>query len=127
MKESAHILIVDDLLSMRVVAKRALKELGFSTFDEAGDGEKAWNLIKQKALGGSPYDLIVTDWDMPKMNGLQLLHNIKTDDWCKKTPVLFLAADAGDEIKNKVVEMGALGFLVRPFKTEDLKAQIESV
>ena len=127
MKESAQILIIDDLLSMRVFIKNSLKSLGFSHFEEAPDGQKAWELIRPKALGGSPYDLVICDWEMPNMSGIELLAAMKADDWCKKIPFLFISSDIDEAYKTKVVQLGALGYLVRPFQPDALKEFIDKV
>lgn len=127
MKTSAKILIVDDLLSMRVVVKNAFKELGFSDFEEAGDGVKAFEMVRSKSMGGSPFDLVVSDWDMPNMNGMELLKKIKSDQWCQKTPFLFVSTDVPKEEKIKALQAGAVNYVVRPFKPEHLQIVVDQI
>jgi len=127
MKNSAHILIVEDLLSMRVVLKKALKELGFLHIDEAADGLAAWEMIRNQALGGSPYDLILSDVEMPEMNGLELLIKVLQDEWCRKSPFVFVSVAADEEAKEKLIKLGAKAYLERPFTPEDLKKCLDSL
>ena len=71
------ILVIDDMKTMRMVMKKCLKELGFTNLAEADDGETAWPLIDQEASAGTPFQLILSDWNMPKLSGLDLLKKIR--------------------------------------------------
>ena len=80
------ILIVDDMSTMRKIVKNMLQKMGFSEFQEAPDGQPAWELIQQADQLGKPFGLVVSDWNMPGMTGLDLLKNIRAHEKVKTTP-----------------------------------------
>ncbi|NIA19695.1 MAG: response regulator, partial [Xanthomonadaceae bacterium] len=87
MNLNMKILIVDDFSTMRRIIKNILRQLGFTNVQEADDGATAWPKIQSE-----PFDLIVTDWNMPKMSGLELLKAIRSDENLKDLPVLMVTA-----------------------------------
>ncbi len=112
-------LIVDDFSTMRRIVRNLLKELGYTSADEAEDGAVAL----QKLQGGS-FDFVVTDWNMPNMDGLQLLQAIRADANLKSLPVLMITAEAKKENIIAAAQAGASGYIVKPFTAATLNEKL---
>ena len=112
------ILIVDDSLPMRSVIKRTFKAAGYgnSDFLEAANGKQAFELMKNDWI-----DIVITDYNMPVMNGLELIKIIKKDDLLKDIPVVVISTE-GNEIKIKeFMDCGAAGYITKPFAPETIR------
>jgi len=116
------ILIVDDFSTMRRIVKNLLRQLGFNNIQEADDGTTALEQLKT-----DPVDLVISDWNMPKMTGLDLLKAIRGDDKLKKIPVLMVTAEARKENIVEAVQAGVNNYIVKPFTAETLKEKMEKV
>ena len=116
-------LVVDDFSTMRRIIRGMLKELGFTTVEEAEDGVVALSKLRLNA----PFDLVITDINMPNMNGFELLRAIKADDVLKDLPVLLVTAEARKEDIILASQCGAAGYIVKPFTRDTLEAMILSV
>ncbi len=112
-------LIVDDFSTMRRIVRNLLKELGYTSADEAEDGAVAL----QKLQGGG-FDFVVTDWNMPNMDGLQLLQAIRADANLKSLPVLMITAEAKKENIIAAAQAGASGYIVKPFTAATLNEKL---
>lgn len=112
-------LVVDDFSTMRRIVRNLLKETGFSEADEAEDGVVA--LQKLRAL---PFDFVVSDINMPNMNGFQLLAEIKRDEKLKHIPVLMVTAEARKEDIVLAAQQGAAGYIVKPFTKAVLEEKL---
>ncbi|MGK5086250.1 response regulator [Bdellovibrionota bacterium FG-2] len=119
-----RILLVDDSGTTRKISKKALSELGYSNIIEAADGEAAWQLIVQ---GNPPVQLVITDWHMPKLTGLQLLENIRRHPETKNLPVVMVTAERNKEEVAKIVKLGAQGYLVKPFDQAALQKFVDKI
>ncbi len=119
MTTALRFLIVDDFSTMRRIVRNLLKESGFSEADEAEDGVAA--LAK---LRNSKFDFVVTDINMPNMNGFQLLAEIKKDDNLKHLPVLMVTAEARKEDIVMAAQNGAAGYIVKPFTKATLEEKV---
>jgi len=115
-------LVVDDFSTMRRIVRNLLKELGFTNVDEAEDGQIA--LQKLKSL---PFDFVVTDWNMPNMDGLTLLQNIRATPSLKHLPVLMITAEAKKENIIAAAQAGASGYIVKPFTAATLSEKLEKI
>jgi len=115
-------LVVDDFSTMRRIVRNLLKELGFTTVDEAEDGAVAW----QKLQGGD-FDFVVSDWNMPNMDGLQLLQTIRADPNLKGLPVLMITAEAKKENIIAAAQAGASGYIVKPFTAATLNEKMAKI
>ena len=122
MNYNLKILIVDDFSTMRRIIKNLLRQLGFTNVQEANDGATAWPKIQSE-----PFDLIVTDWNMPKMSGLELLKAIKSDESLKDIPVLMVTAEALKENIIEAVKAGVSNYIVKPFTAETLQEKLERI
>jgi len=114
-----QILVVDDFSTMRKIVKDLLTELGFSKFDEAEDGSTAWPMIQS-----GKYGLIVSDWNMPKMSGIELLKKVRKDPELKETPFLLITAEAKRSQIIESDEAGVDGYVVKPFTAATLNEKI---
>ena len=115
-------LIVDDFSTMRRIIRGLLKEMGCNNADEAEDGEVALNMLKQ-----SKYDFVVTDINMPHMNGFDLLKAVKADDSLKHLPVLMVTAEARKEDIVLAAQTGASGYIVKPFTKATLEEKVQKI
>src|SRR4051794_24416173 len=104
--KNAKILIVDDMKTMRMVLRKALKDLGFEDIAEADDGATAWPLIEQAVSAGQPFDVILSDWNMPKMQGVELLKKVRSHPRILSMPFVMVTAESE---KSQVLEAAQSG------------------
>jgi two-component system chemotaxis response regulator CheY len=112
-------LIVDDFSTMRRIVRGLLKEMGCNNADEAEDGVVALNMLKN-----ARYDFVVSDINMPNMNGFELLKAIKAEDALKHLPVLMVTAEARKEDIVLAAQSGAAGYIVKPFTKATLEEKV---
>ena len=117
-----NILIVDDFSTMRRIIKNLLRDLGFNNTSEADDGQTALPMLKT-----GRFDFLVTDWNMPGMDGLTLLKSVRADDDLKEMPVLMVTAEAKREQIVVAAEAGVNGYVVKPFTAVTLKEKIDKI
>jgi two-component system chemotaxis response regulator CheY len=115
-------LVVDDFSTMRRIVRNLLKELGFANVDEAEDGAVA--LAK---LTGEVFDFVITDWNMPNMDGLTLLKQIRANPQLKRLPVLMITAEAKKENIIAAAQAGASGYIVKPFTAATLSEKLNKI
>lgn len=120
--KNMRFLVVDDFSTMRRIVRNLLKELGFVNVDEAEDGAIA--LQKLKAGG---FDFVVSDWNMPNMDGLTLLQSIRADEALKSLPVLMVTAEAKKENIVAAAAAGANGYVVKPFTAATLDEKLSKI
>ena len=112
-------LIVDDFSTMRRIIRNLLKEIGYANADEAEDGQAALTKLR-----GGAFDFVVSDINMPNMNGFQLLAEIKADEKLKHLPVLMVTAEARKEDIVAAAQGGAAGYIVKPFTKATLEEKV---
>ena len=112
-------LIVDDFSTMRRIIRGLLKEMGCNNCDEAEDGSVALQMLKKQS-----FDFVVSDINMPNMNGFDLLRAIKADDAIKHIPVLMVTAEARKEDIILAAQSGASGYIVKPFTKATLEEKV---
>ncbi|MEP7101312.1 MAG: response regulator [Burkholderiales bacterium] len=115
-------LIVDDFSTMRRIVRGLLKEIGYNNADEAEDGSVALNMLKNQK-----YDFVVSDINMPVMNGFELLSAVKADDSLKHLPVLMVTAEARKEDIVRAAKDGAAGYIVKPFTKATLEEKVQKI
>ncbi|QOL15145.1 chemotaxis response regulator CheY [Dickeya dianthicola] len=115
-------LVVDDFSTMRRIVRNLLKELGFNNVDEAEDGADALNKLRS---GG--FDFVISDWNMPNMDGLELLQAIRADGSLSKLPVLMVTAEAKKENIIAAAQAGASGYVVKPFTAATLEEKLSKI
>ena len=119
-----RVLIVDDMLTMRKIIARAVKELGFTDLTEANDGNKAWAAISSAQ---PEFGLLISDWTMPGCSGLELLKRVRGDSHFKSLPFLMVTAEAEALQVQEAVKEGVDSYVTKPFTVETLKAKLELV
>ncbi len=122
MNKNMKILIVDDFSTMRRIVKNLLRDLGFNNTQEADDGLTALPMLEK---GG--FDFVVTDWNMPGMQGIDLLKHIRADDELKHLPVLMITAEAKREQIIEAAQAGVNGYIVKPFTAATLKEKLDKI
>lgn len=121
-QKTMKILIVDDFPTMRRIIKNLLKDLGFENVDEAEDG--AMGLEK---LRNGNFDFVVSDWNMPNLDGLEMLKAIRADPNLSKLPVLMVTAEAKKENIIAAAQAGANGYVVKPFTAATLEEKLNKI
>src|SRR5271168_2611477 len=116
------ILIVDDYKTMLRIIRNLLKQLGFDNVDEASDGATALQRLREKDFG-----LVISDWNMEPMTGLQLLREVRSDANLKATPFIMVTAESKSENVVAAKEAGVSNYIVKPFNAETLQGKIVSV
>ncbi|MDO6618622.1 MULTISPECIES: chemotaxis response regulator CheY [unclassified Shewanella] len=122
MDKNMKILIVDDFSTMRRIIKNLLRDLGFNNTQEADDGNTALPMLQK-----SDFDFVVTDWNMPGMQGIDLLKAIRADDSLKHLPVLMVTAEAKREQIIAAAQAGVNGYVVKPFTAATLKEKLDKI
>jgi two-component system chemotaxis response regulator CheY len=122
MDKQIKILVVDDFATMRKVIRNLLKQVGYENIVEAEDG-----VIALKTLKSQKIDLVVSDWNMPNMTGLELLKAIRSDEDLKSTPFLMVTAEALQDNVIAAVKAGVSNYIVKPFTAETLNDKITKI
>ncbi|BES84326.1 response regulator [Pectobacterium araliae] len=115
-------LVVDDFSTMRRIVRNLLKELGFNNVEEAEDGADALNKLRS-----STFDFVISDWNMPNMDGLELLQTIRADGALSRLPVLMVTAEAKKENIIAAAQAGASGYVVKPFTAATLEEKLSKI
>lgn len=116
------ILIVDDFSTMRRIIKNLLRDLGFNNTQEADDGTTALPILEAGGI-----DFLITDWNMPGMQGIDLLKTVRADDKLATLPVLMVTAETKREQIIEAAQAGVNGYIVKPFTAATLKEKIEKI
>ena len=119
---SITIMIVDDFTMIRRVIKKVLKEIGFTNIIEADDGTSALEEIKKNKI-----DLILSDWDMPNMDGLELLKAIRDSEGYKDVPFIMVTSEGQKHHVIEAVQEKVSSYIVKPFNPEELKDKMLKV
>ncbi len=117
-----RIMVIDDFSTMRRIVKNILKQLGYTEIEEAEDGEHALSKLREK-----PVQFIISDWNMPKMDGLELLKSVRNDSQLKEIPFLMVTAESEKENIMAAIGAGVSNYIVKPFTAEILKEKMDKV
>lgn len=123
MDHNMKILVVDDFSTMRRIVKNLLKELGFENLHEADDGNTALPLLQD----AGDFDFLVTDWNMPGMQGIDLLKAVRADPNLSTLPVLMVTAEQKREQIVEAAQAGVNGYIVKPFTAATLKEKLDRI
>jgi two-component system chemotaxis response regulator CheY len=115
-------LVVDDFPTMRRIVRSLLKELGFTNVEEAEDGQDALNKLR-----AGKFEFVVSDWNMPNLDGLEMLKEIRQDEALKGLPVLMVTAEAKKENIIAAAQAGANGYVVKPFTAATLEEKLNKI
>jgi two-component system, chemotaxis family, chemotaxis protein CheY len=122
MDKTTPILIVDDYKTMVRIIRNLLQQLGFEQVDDAADGETALAKLKERAFG-----LVISDWNMEPMNGLELLQQVRADPALKDLPFIMVSAESRNDRVAQAHRAGVSGYVVKPFNADTLGQQIARV
>lgn len=112
---NSFILVVDDMASIRDLVKNQLKAMGYLDVKEAEDGAQAWNLIETQWAQARPFDLVISDWNMPNLKGLDLLKKVRAHEGMKTLPFVLLTSEAEREQVTEAVMSGVSQYIIKPF------------
>ena len=115
-------LVVDDFSTMRRIVRNLLKDLGYTNVDEAEDGVMALSKLRS-----GDFDFVISDWNMPNMDGLTMLQNIRADAALTQMPVLMVTAEAKKENIIAAAQAGANGYVVKPFTAATLDEKLAKI
>lgn len=119
---SMRVLVVDDFATMRRIVKNLLKRIGIEDIEEAEDGLQALQKLKSEK-----FDLIVSDWNMPNMTGIELLQTVRNDPAMKKLPFLMVTAEAEKDNVFLAIKMGVSNYIVKPFTADVLEEKLKKI
>ncbi len=122
MSKDLQFLVVDDYSTMRRIVKNLLHDLGYPHVSEADDGNSALPMLKT-----GRFDFLITDWNMPGMQGLDLVKAVRADDQLKGLPVLMLTAESKREQIVEAAQAGVNGYVIKPFTADVLKTKLEKI
>ena len=122
MNMQMRILVVDDFSTMRRIIKNILRQLGFNNMVEADDGTTAWEILNKDKI-----DFIVSDWNMPKMTGIELLRKVRSSEEFADLPFLMVTAEAQQENIIEAVQAKVSNYIVKPFTADTLGQKIEKI
>lgn len=120
--KNLRFLVVDDFATMRRIVRNLLKDLGFNNVEEAEDGQDALNKMQQ-----TTFDFVISDWNMPNIDGLQLLTQIRSTPAWSAMPVLMVTAEAKKENIIAAAQAGASGYVVKPFTAAILEEKLNKI
>ncbi|UQZ90780.1 response regulator [Deltaproteobacteria bacterium Smac51] len=120
--KNMKVLVVDDFSTMRRIVKNILRQLGFSNISEAEDGEKAAALLEIEK-----FDIIISDWNMPNMTGIELLRHVRSSEHLKDIPFLMVTAEAQQENIIEAVKAKVSNYVVKPFTADTLQEKLEKM
>lgn len=121
-EKNMKVLVVDDFSTMRRIVKNLLKQNGYTNIEEAEDGEQAYSKLQNGGFG-----FVVSDWNMPKMDGLELLKKVRSDPTLKDLPVLMVTAEAEKDKVITAIQAGVNNYIVKPFSGEVLKEKMDKI
>lgn len=120
--KSIKILIVDDYKTMLRIIRNVLRQIGLVNVDEANDGAEALAMLKQ-----GEYGLVISDWNMQPVTGLELLQQVRADGRLAKLPFIMVTAESKVENIVAAKQAGVSNYVVKPFSAETLRAKIDTV
>ncbi|WNN54655.1 chemotaxis response regulator CheY (plasmid) [Hafnia alvei] len=120
--KNLRFLVVDDFATMRRIVRNLLKDLDFNNVEEAEDGQDALDKLRQ-----SSFDFVISDWNMPNLDGLELLNEIRNDPKFASLPVLMVTAEAKKENIIAAAQAGANGYVVKPFTAATLEEKLNKI
>ena len=117
-----RVLVVDDFSTMRRIIKNILRQLGFTNIIEADDGSTAWETLNKDKI-----DFVISDWNMPKMPGIELLRKVRGSEEFANMPFLMVTAEAQQENIIEAVQAKVSNYIVKPFTAETLGQKIDKI
>lgn len=122
-----RILVADDMPTIRDLVKTALKGIGYKNIIEAADGEQAMTILTKGLTNGAPIELIISDWNMPKMTGLELLKYVRSSTELQKLPFVLLTSESERDQVTEAVLSGVSQYIVKPFAAKMFEEKLKGV
>jgi len=113
------VLIVDDLASLRKVLRRLLEKIGFTEIVEAGDGQEAFEILTQQ-----PFQLVISDWEMPRLKGIELLRKMQENEQLKDIPFVMITSNNQKENVIEAASNGVKDYISKPFSAQVLREKL---
>lgn len=123
----AAVYAIEKAIPTVVIVRKSLSEIVFTNITEADDGETAWPLIEQALAAGAPFQLILSDWNMPKLKGIDLLRKVRATPAIAKVPFILLTAEAEKTQIIEAVKAGVTNYITKPFTADTLRKKLEVV
>jgi two-component system chemotaxis response regulator CheY len=120
-------LVVDDFATMRKIIKKVLTELGYTNVEEAEDGKPAFAALQNAQASGTPFQFVISDWNMPGMTGIDLLRACKADANFKNLPFMLVTAESEQKNIVEAAKAGVSDYVVKPFNANTLKGKLERI
>ncbi|MDK2957353.1 MAG: two-component system, chemotaxis family, chemotaxis protein CheY [Desulfovibrionales bacterium] len=120
--KNMRVLVVDDFATMRRIIKNILRQIGFTNIVEADDGTTAWETLNKDNI-----EFIISDWNMPKMSGIELLRKVRASEEFSDLPFLMVTAEAQQENIIEAVQAKVSNYIVKPFTPDTLGQKIEKI
>jgi len=117
------LLVVDDSSTMRRIIKNTLARLGYKDVLEGADGVEGWNVID----ANPDVEMLITDWNMPEMNGLELVKKVRADERFKDLPIIMVTTEGGKAEVITALKAGVNNYIVKPFTPQVLKEKLGAV
>ncbi len=121
---ATRVLVVDDMGTMRKIVSKICKELGFTDITEAVNGADAWQKISEAKV---PFNLVISDWNMPQSSGLDLLKRVRSDSRFAGTPFVMVTAEAEQSQIVEALQAKVNGYIIKPFTTDMLREKLASI
>ena len=118
------ILVVDDMATMRKLIKHTLGKMGFTNIEDADDGTSAWTKLTHSFEDSDPFQLVLSDWNMPKMSGLELLKKVRNSADLQETPFIIITGEAKEGYLESAENAGVDNFMLKPVNDFELKEKI---
>ena len=122
MNPNHRFLVVDDFAPMREIIRKVLQEIGYEHIQEANDGAAALPLLQ-----ASPFDMLITDWNMPRLPGIELLRAVRAEPKLARLPVLMVTAEVKREQIIAATQAGVNGYIIKPFTAQALTAKVQKI
>lgn len=126
-ESKSRILVIDDFKTMRKIITNVLKSLNLENVVESEDAADALPIIESAKQSSQPFDLIISDWNMPKMKGIELLKKVRENPALANTPFLLVTAEAEQGNIVEAVKLGVSGYIVKPFSPAVLSEKLEAI
>ncbi len=125
--DTTRILIVDDMMTMRQLVKGQLRGMGFKNFFEAENGDAAFNVLKERLAAKEPIELVLSDWNMPVLSGLEFLKKVRATPEFKELPFMLVTAEGEQSQVIEAIKSGVSNYLVKPFTPQAIQEKIGAV
>lgn len=124
---NTKILVVDDMKTIRMVIKKSLLQLGYEDVTEFDDGDVAWSALEASIPAQKPFQLVISDWTMARMTGLELLKKVRAHKTMGNLPFLMITAESDIAQVKEAIQAGVSGYITKPFTLDTIKQKIQAV